>query len=110
MSDHITAVTNETWDQEVSQSQGAVLVYFWAPWCGHCKMFAPVFDELAQEYTGKLKFVKVNCDENAGVASRCQIMGTPTLLFYKNGEAVDRVIGGLPKPQIVEKLDALLAG
>lgn len=108
MSEHIITITHANWDQSISQAQGVVVVYFWAPWCGHCKMFAPTFDELAKEYEGKVAFAKVNCDENAGVATRCQIMGTPTLLIYRNGELVERIVGGLPKPQIAEKLDSLL--
>ncbi len=108
MLEEIVTITGDTWRREVSDSPGIIVVYFWASWCGHCKMYAPVFEELAQQYAGKIRFAKLNCDENADVANKCQVRGTPTMLIYKNGEQVDSIVGGIPKEQVQEKLDKLL--
>lgn len=100
--------TSSTWEQEVLQSDKLVLVDFWAVWCGPCQMVAPVVEEIAGEYEGKLKVVKLNTDENPDVASKYRIMGIPTLMFFKNGAAVDQVVGAVPKAQLKSKVDALL--
>jgi thioredoxin 1 len=103
------AVTSATWDQEVLKSPTLVLVDFWAVWCGPCRMVAPIVDEISKEYAGKLKVLKLNTDENPDVAGRYKIMGIPTLMFFKNGERVDQVVGAVPKAQLKTKVDALLA-
>ena len=103
------AVTSATWDQEVLKSSTLVLVDFWAVWCGPCRMVAPIVDEISKEYAGKLKVLKLNTDENADVAARYKIMGIPTLMFFKNGERVDQVVGAVPKAQLKTKVDSLLA-
>ena len=103
------AVTSATWDQEVLKSTTLVLVDFWAVWCGPCRMVAPIVDELSKEYAGKLKVLKLNTDENPDVAGRYKIMGIPTLMFFKNGERVDQVVGAVPKAQLKTKVDSLLA-
>jgi thioredoxin len=103
------AVTSATWDQEVLKSTTLVLVDFWAVWCGPCRMVAPIVDEISKEYTGKLKVLKLNTDENPDVAGRYKIMGIPTLMFFKNGERVDQVVGAVPKAQLKTKVDSLLA-
>lgn len=103
------AVTSATWDQEVLKSSVPVLVDFWAVWCGPCRMVAPVVDEISKEYAGKLKVLKLNTDENPDVASRYKIMGIPTLMFFKNGERVDQVVGAVPKAQLKTKVDSILA-
>lgn len=100
--------TSSTWDSEVLQAQGLVLVDFWAVWCGPCQMVAPVVEEIAGEYEGKLKVVKLNTDENPDIASKYRIMGIPTLMFFKNGAAVDQVVGAVPKGQLKSKVDSLL--
>ena len=103
------AVTSATWEQEVLKSPTLVLVDFWAVWCGPCRMVAPIVDEISKEYAGKLKVLKLNTDENADVAARYKIMGIPTLMFFKNGERVDQVVGAVPKAQLKTKVDSLLA-
>jgi thioredoxin 1 len=103
------AVTSATWEQEVLKAPNLVMVDFWAVWCGPCRMVAPIVDELAKEYEGKLKVVKLNTDENADIASKYRIMGIPTLMFFKNGQTVDQVVGAVPKTQLKTKIDGLLA-
>lgn len=102
------AVTSATWDQEVLKAPGLVLVDFWAVWCGPCRMVAPIVDEIAKEYADKLKVLKLNTDENPDVAGRYRIMGIPTLMFFRNGQTVDQIVGAVPKSQLKSKIDSLL--
>jgi thioredoxin 1 len=102
-----TIVTDDNFDEEVVQSSIPVMVDFFAEWCGPCKQIAPVVDELAGEYDGKVKIVKVNVDESQASAEKFGVMSIPTLVFVKGGEEVDRVTGALPKSALVEKLDAV---
>jgi len=99
------AVTSDTFEDEVLKADTLVMVDFWAPWCGPCKMIAPAVEALAQEYAGRCKVVKVNTDENQDVATRYQIMGIPTLLFLKNGEPVDKIVGAASGQQLKEKVE-----
>jgi thioredoxin 1 len=108
MGEHTLDVTSATWDSEVLQYKGLVLADFWAAWCGPCKIVGPVIEELAKEYVGKVKVVKVNTDENPDLASQYKIMGIPTLTFIKNGSIEHTLVGAVPKPQIKSQLDALL--
>ncbi len=108
MSDLIANSTTASWDKDVIDHDGLVLVDFWAVWCGPCRMIAPTIEELAGEYKGKLKVVKLNTDENPDIASRYKIMGIPTIMFFKNGEKVDQMVGAVPKPQIKSKIDSFL--
>jgi thioredoxin 1 len=96
--------TDTNFDQEVLKSDLPVLVDFWAPWCGPCRMVSPVVEELAEELTGKLKVVKVNTDENQEIAIKYGIRSIPTLGIFKDGNIVDGVIGAVPKQTIKEKL------
>ena len=96
--------TDTNFDQEVLKSDIPVLVDFWAPWCGPCRMVSPLVDELAEELTGKLKVVKVNTDENQEIAVKYGIRSIPTLGIFKDGNIVDGVIGAVPKQTIKDKL------
>ncbi len=109
MAEGIVEVTSQTWDQEVLKAEGLVMVDFWAVWCGPCRMIAPTVEELAKEYAGRVKVCKLNTDENPDVASRYKIMGIPTIMFFRNGEKLDQIVGAVPKSQLKAKIDQLLA-
>lgn len=98
-------VTDGTFKQEVLESDVPVLVDFWAPWCGPCRMVAPVVDEIAEQYVGQIKVVKVNTDENPSVASQYGIRSIPTLMIFKGGQRVDMVVGAVPKTTLATTLE-----
>jgi thioredoxin 1 len=98
-------VTDDTFKQEVLESDVPVLVDFWAPWCGPCRMVAPVVDEIAEQYVGQVKVVKVNTDDNPGVASQYGIRSIPTLMIFKGGQRVDMVVGAVPKTTLATTLE-----
>jgi thioredoxin 1 len=104
----VIEIDDNSFESEVLQSALPVVVDFWAPWCGPCKMMAPVMDKAAAQYQGKFKFCKINVDENPGAAGRYQAMSIPMLLFFKNGQVIDRSVGAIPEPQLVARLDSLL--
>lgn len=103
------AISTDTFEQEVLKSAEPVLVDFWAPWCMPCKMLGPTIDELAGDYAGKIKVVKVNVDENQPLAGQYGVRGIPTIILFKKGEPADRLVGAQPKQVFVEKLDKALA-
>lgn len=105
MSDLIVNTTDANFDQEVVNSDQPVLVDFWAAWCGPCKAIAPILEELADDYQGKVKVVKVDVDENPETASRFGIRSIPTLMVFKGGEKVDTVMGLQPKADLAALLD-----
>jgi thioredoxin 1 len=98
-------VTDASFKQDVLESDIPVLVDFWAPWCGPCRMVAPVVDEIAQQYDGKVKVVKLNTDENPQVASQYGIRSIPTLMIFKSGQRVDMVVGAVPKTTLANTLE-----
>lgn len=101
-------ITESNFNDEVLNSSEPVLVDFWAEWCGPCRMIGPIVEELHSEYAGKVKIGKVNVDENPGIAGQYGIRSIPTLLIFKGGQVVDKLVGALPKSQIASKIDAQL--
>jgi len=101
-------VTDASFKQDVLESKVPVLVDFWAPWCGPCRMVAPVVDEIAQQYEGQVKVVKLNTDENPNVASQYGIRSIPTLMIFKDGQRVDMVVGAVPKTTLANTLEKYL--
>jgi thioredoxin 1 len=104
MSKNISQATDNTFEQEVIESDLPVLVDFWAPWCGPCLMVAPAIEEIAETYQGKLKVVKVNVDENPRLSASYQILSIPTMILFKDGKPADSVIGALPKNRLISFL------
>lgn len=100
--------TDENFEEEVLKSDVPVIVDFYADWCGPCKMMSPVIDELAEDYEGKAKIGKVNTDENRETASKYSVMSIPTIIFIKDGEVADQIVGAVPKTLLEQKLENLL--
>jgi len=108
-SENVTHVTDATFDQEVLKSPTPVLIDFWAPWCGPCRAIAPIIDELAGTYAGRLKVVKINVDDNPETPSRYGVRGIPNLLIVKGGQVKDQIVGAVPKQHLVRAVDNALA-
>ena len=101
-------VNDSNFEAEVKNSDMPVLVDFWAPWCGPCRKISPIIDDIATEYAGKVKVVKVNTDENMKLTQEFSISGIPSLLIFKNGEAVERLVGLMKKNQLVSNIEKYL--
>jgi thioredoxin 1 len=105
MSNAVAAATDANFKSEVEESSIPVLVDFWAPWCGPCRVLTPVIEELASEYDGRIKVLKLNTDENPEVATRLSIRSIPTVLLFNKGQIVEQTVGAMPKRHFVDMLD-----
>ena len=109
MSDNVITATDANFEQEVLNASMPVLIDFWASWCGPCRMIGPIVEELAEEYKGRLLVAKMNVDENTNTPAQYGIRGIPALLFFKNGELVDQIVGAVPKGQLVKNIEKVLS-
>jgi len=104
ITDNTTAVTDDTFESEIEKHAGLAIVDFWATWCGPCRMIAPILEQLATEYAGKVKVAKLDVDTNIRTATRFNVRSIPLLLFFKDGKVVDQIVGAVPKTHIETKL------
>ncbi len=102
---NLHAFTDSSFKKDVLESDKPVLVDFWAPWCGPCRMVGPILEELSKEFAGKIKIGKVNVDENSKVAGQYGVMSIPTLLFFKGGKVSEQLVGALPKQELKKKIE-----
>jgi len=108
MAEGITTLTDATFDEEVKGSEEPILVDFWADWCGPCKLIAPILEELATEYGGKLRIGKLDVDDNPAVTGRFSVMSIPTLILFKDGDVATRLVGAKGKNQLRQEIEAFL--
>ncbi|GHC00080.1 thioredoxin [Cerasicoccus arenae] len=107
-SEKVKELTTDTFESVVLKSSTPVLVDFWAPWCGPCKMLAPILEEIASEMADRIQIAKVDVEENTDVAAQYQVNRLPTMLFFKDGKVVDQIIGWSSKPELSARLEALI--
>jgi thioredoxin 1 len=108
MADNIAQVSDDSFDSEVLKSPVPVLIDFWAPWCGPCRALAPIVDELAGEYAGKIKIVKMNVDDNPRTPARYGVRGIPNLILFKNGEVQQQIVGAVPKAHLLKAISTVV--
>jgi len=104
----ITDISDNDFEQRVIKSNLPVLLDFWAPWCVPCKMVAPIVDKLSHKYDGRMKFFKINIDDNPRTPSRFQVMSIPSLMIFKNGQVVETVVGAVPERSLISRIDGVL--
>jgi len=104
----ITSLNEQIWKDEVINSELPVVVDFWAEWCAPCRMMTPILEEVSKEYEGKIKVGKLNVDENSAIAGEYRIMGIPSLLFFRSGKLVDKVVGVVPKKVLQDKIETII--
>ena len=109
MANNVSEVSDSSFDSEVLKSGVPVLVDFWAPWCGPCKSIAPVLEELAGQFVGKIKVVKVNVDDNPHTPTQFNVKGIPNLVFFKNGKVIEQIVGAVPKEQLATAISKLIS-
>lgn len=107
-SDKVLNLTDDSFEQIIQDNGTPLLVDFWAAWCGPCQRIAPIIDELADEYEGRLRVAKVDIDQHQGMANKLGVQSIPTLILFKNGEVADRIVGALPKDNLVEAINKVL--
>ena len=104
----VIEINDKDFEQQVLKSSLPVVVDFWAPWCGPCRMIGPIVEKLSEEFNGKLKFCKVNVDENQQLAQKYKVMSIPTLIFFKNGQLIEQSMGAVPEKTLRSKVQGLL--
>jgi len=104
----VTDISDNDFEQRVIKSSLPVLLDFWAPWCIPCKMVAPIVDKLSHKYDGRMKFFKINIDDNPRTPSRFQVMSIPSLMIFKNGQVVETVVGAVPERSLISRIDGVL--
>jgi thioredoxin 1 len=108
MSEHVSTLSDATFDEEIGSADEPLLVDFWAEWCGPCKLIAPVLDEIAGENVGKLRIAKLNVDDNPDIARRFEVMSIPTMIVFKDGQPAKRMVGAKGKGQLLQELSEFL--
>jgi thioredoxin 1 len=108
MADNIAHVSDDSFEDEVLKSSIPVLIDFWAPWCGPCRAIAPIVDQVAGEYTGKLKVVKMNVDDNPRTPARYGVRGIPNLILFKDGQVQQQIVGAVPKAHLIKAISAVV--